>query len=99
MGIELKDIEKIYLLFKWINPAATEAIQLWENGKTPIVNDYYKIQSGRSIVSVFFIIENMSEANFKKLYKKKDLLPHLDFIIIYSNGVHKIGWKLRKQQL
>ncbi|MGV0856851.1 hypothetical protein ACTS9E_15125 [Empedobacter brevis] len=81
MDITTNDLEKAYSLLKWIEPRSSESVQIWNNQNEIMTNFLYKIVKYGKINKMFFQVENLSEANFKKIYKKRKELLHLNFTL------------------
>lgn len=75
------DLDKVFLLLKWIEPRSSENIQIWIKDRDVMSNHIYKVEKFGKIKMIFFQVENLSEANFKKIYKKRKELLHLDFTL------------------
>ncbi|WP_312208546.1 hypothetical protein [Empedobacter sp.] len=79
--ISSNDTDKIFSLLKWIEPRSSENIQTWTKERDVMSNFVYKVEKFGKIKMIFFQVENLSEANFKKIYKKRSELSHLDFTL------------------
>ncbi|MCA4782098.1 hypothetical protein IF125_07445 [Empedobacter stercoris] len=79
--ISNSDTDKIFSLLKWIEPRSSENIQTWTKERDVMSNFVYKVEKFGKIKMIFFQVENLSEANFKKIYKKRSELSHLDFTL------------------
>lgn len=65
------DLDKAFSLLKWIEPKSNENILIWTKDHEVMSNFVYKVEKFGIIKMIFFQIESLSEANFKKIYKKK----------------------------
>ncbi|WP_312208268.1 hypothetical protein [Empedobacter sp.] len=75
------DADKVFSLLKWIEPRSSENVQIWDNKYPMMSNFVYKVEKFGKIKMLFFQVNNLSEANFKKIYKKRRELSHLDFTL------------------
>ena len=88
-----EDINKVFSLIKWISPRSSGNIQIWDN-KIPMMSNYvYKVQKFGKINMLFFQVEDLSEANFKKIYKKRSELSHLDFTLKNKGNKWILIWE------
>ena len=90
-----EDINKVFSLIKWISPRSSGNIQIWDN-KIPMMSNYvYKVQKFGKINMLFFQVEDLSEANFKKIYKKRSELSHLDFTLKSKGNKWILIWEIK----
>ena len=88
------DLYKVFSLLKWIEPHSQQAFQVWNNKIPMMYNHLYKVEKQKRIVMVFFKVKNLSEANFLKIYKKRNELAYLKFTLKQNGDDWVFIWEL-----
>ncbi|WP_312351218.1 hypothetical protein [Empedobacter sp.] len=91
--IQNTDLDKIFSLLKWIEPRSSESFQTWIKDREIMSNHVYKVEKFGKTKMVFFQVEYLTEINFKKIYKKRNELKHLDFTLKNKNDKWVLIWE------
>ncbi|MCA4782365.1 hypothetical protein IF125_08810 [Empedobacter stercoris] len=91
--ISNSDLDKVFSLLKWIEPRSSESAQTWMKERDIMSNFVYKIEKLGKIKMIFCQVFNLKEANFKKIYKKRKELLHLDFTLKIKGDKWILIWE------
>lgn len=92
-----KEISAALNLFKWLVPHINESPIDWlKVGKENANSRFYKYEKDRVVHALWINLPNINEAQFVRIAKKINNLPH-EFFLYHYEKVTRLGWRINNQ--
>lgn len=81
-------------LFKWIHPSVNPYPVLFKSGDEISEYRFYEYKKNKKTIALWMDVPKLSEVEFKRIYKKHNILPH-EFFLTHNNGKYRFGWRVK----
>ena len=90
--INEKEIDKIFQIFKQVNPKISSNVQLYNVTYKYRPGQLVKLEKEREIIAIWLDFESVNDWNLRILFKRHKEIPH-QFFIKQVDNFYRIGWK------